>query len=55
MASRVSTDHESGQTILKGTSESHLEGKIDTLSAQFQFSASKAALDRIFQALANGR
>jgi elongation factor G len=40
---RVSTDHESGQTILKGTSESHLEGKIDTLKRAYKIEANIGA------------
>jgi elongation factor G len=40
---RVSTDHESGQTILKGTSESHLEDKIDILKRIYGIDANIGA------------
>jgi elongation factor G len=40
---RVSTDHESGQTILKGTSESHLDGKIDVLKRTYGIEANIGA------------
>jgi elongation factor G len=51
---RVSTDHESGQTILKGTSESHLEGKIDILRRTYNIDARVGApqvafLERVTQ------
>jgi elongation factor G len=36
---QVSTDHESGQTILKGTSESHLEGKVDRIRRTYRIDA----------------
>jgi elongation factor G len=40
---RVSTGHESGQTILKGTSKSHLEGKIDILKRTYGIDANIGA------------
>jgi elongation factor G len=36
---QVSTDHESGQTILKGMGELHLEGKIDILKRTYNVDA----------------
>jgi elongation factor G len=36
---RVSIDHESGQLILKGTSESYLEGKVDILKRTYKVDA----------------
>jgi elongation factor G len=39
----VSTDHVSGQTILKGTSESHLDGKIDILKRTYGVDANIGA------------
>ena len=40
---RVSTDHEFGQTILKGRSESHLEGKINILKRTYKVDANVGA------------
>ena len=40
---RVSTDHESGQTIMKGTSDSHLEGKIAILKRTHSIDANIGA------------
>jgi elongation factor G len=40
---RMSTDQESGQTILTGTSESHLEGKIDILKRTYGIDANIGA------------
>jgi elongation factor G len=39
----VSTDQFSGQTILKGTSESHLDGKIDILKRTYRIDANMGA------------
>jgi elongation factor G len=40
---RVSTDHESGQTLLKGTSELHLDIKIDILKRTYKVDANIGA------------
>src|SRR5581483_567040 len=40
---RVSTDHESGQTLLKGTSELHLDMKIDILKRTYKVDANIGA------------
>src|SRR3569832_1397321 len=39
----VSTDHESGQTILKGTSELHLDTKVDILKRIYKVDANIGA------------
>src|SRR5882757_3389507 len=36
---QVSSDHESGQTILKGTSERHLDAKLDVLRRTYDIDA----------------
>ena len=38
-----STDHESGQTILKGTSESHIAGKVDIIRRAYKVEANVGA------------
>jgi elongation factor G len=40
---RVSTDHESGQTILKGTSESHIAGRVDLVRGTYKVDANVGA------------
>ena len=40
---RVSTDHESGQTILKGMGELHLDIKVDILKCTYKFDANIGA------------
>lgn len=44
----VSFDHLSGQTVLKGVSESHLEGKIDILSRAYGIAVNVGALQVAF-------
>ena len=46
---RVSTDQESGQTILKGMGELHLDSKIDILERTYQIGANIGALQVAFR------
>src|ERR1700744_6509897 len=46
---RVSTDHESGQTILKGMGELHLDIKVDILRRTYKVDANIGALQVAFR------
>jgi len=46
---RVSTDQESGQTILKGMGERHLDTKLDTLKRTYEVDANIGALQVAFR------
>jgi elongation factor G len=46
---RVSTDQESGQTILKGMDERHLDTKLDTLKRTYKIDANIGALQVAFR------
>jgi elongation factor G len=51
----VSTDHESGQTILKGTSELHLDGKLDLLRRIYKLDANIGSPQVAFRERPTGR
>jgi elongation factor G len=46
---RVSTDKESGQTILKGTGELHLDSKVDVLRRTYKLEVNISALQVAFR------
>jgi elongation factor G len=46
---KVSTDRESGQTILKGMSESHLDQKVESLKRTYEIDANIGALQVAFR------
>jgi elongation factor G len=52
---RVSTDHESGQTILKGMSEQHLDIKVDSLKRTYKVDANVGAPQVAFRELITKR